>query len=284
MTTGVYSDDMKRSLYILFSLLCFIGSLNAQTVDTIEVFSKKMGRDIKNLVILPAGYNRQDSIKYPVLYLLHGVQADHISWTKVIRKELPDDATKYNMIIVCPNGENSWYLDSPVNPASQFETYITEELVESIDNKYKTIPSSPARAISGFSMGGYGALRLAILHPGVFGVCGSMSGAVDFRPFPKVYKLSSQLGGYATNKKRWDECVIINMLGKLKPDVLSVIINCGYEDGFLKVNEQLHQAMLHKGIEHQYIVESGGHDRKYWNKAIVKQLQFFSDFFNKSNL
>ena len=283
MITGVYSDDMKKSLCILFSLLFFIGSLTGQTVDTIEVFSKKMERDIKNLVILPAGYNRQDTIKYPVLYLLHGVQADHISWTKVIRKELPDDATKYNMIIVCPNGENSWYLDSPVNPASQFETYITKELVESIDNKYKTIPSSLARAISGFSMGGYGALRLAILHPGVFGACGSMSGAVDFRPFPKVYKLSSQLGGYATNKKRWDENVIINMTNKLKPKTLSIIIDCGFEDQFLYVNGQLHQSMLNKGIQHEYIVESGGHDRKYWNKAIVKQLQFFFGFFNKSN-
>lgn len=283
MITGVYSDDMKKSLCILFSLLFFIGSLSGQTVDTIEVFSKKMERDIKNLVILPAGYNRQDTIKYPVLYLLHGVQADHTSWTKVIRKELPDDATKYNMIIVCPNGENSWYLDSSVNPASQFETYITKELVESIDNKYKTIPSSLARAISGFSMGGYGALRLAILHPGVFGACGSMSGAVDFRPFPKVYKLSSQLGGYATNKKRWDENVIINMTNKLKPKTLSIIIDCGFEDQFLYVNGQLHQSMLNKGIQHEYIVESGGHDRKYWNKAIVKQLQFFFGFFNKSN-
>ncbi|SBW01756.1 conserved exported hypothetical protein [uncultured Dysgonomonas sp.] len=283
MITGVYSDDMKKSLCILFSLLFFIGSLTGQTVDTIEVFSKKMERDIKNLVILPAGYNRQDTIKYPVLYLLHGVQADHTSWTKVIRKELPDDVTKYNMIIVCPNGENSWYLDSSVNPASQFETYITKELVESIDNKYKTIPSSLARAISGFSMGGYGALRLAILHPGVFGACGSMSGAVDFRPFPKVYKLSSQLGGYATNKKRWDENVIINMTNKLKPKTLSIIIDCGFEDQFLYVNGQLHQSMLNKGIQHEYIVESGGHDRKYWNKAIVKQLQFFFGFFNKSN-
>lgn len=275
---------MKKGLCILFSLLFFIGSLSAQTVDTIEVFSKKMGRNIKNLVILPAGYNRQDTIKYPVLYLLHGVQADHTSWTKVIRKELPDDATKYNMIIVCPNGENSWYLDSPVNPASQFETYITKELVESIDNKYKTIPSSPARAISGFSMGGYGALRLAILHRDIFGACGSMSGAVDFRPFPKVYKLSAQLGNYTANKKRWDENVIINMTNKLKPKTLSIIIDCGFEDQFLYVNGQLHQAMLNKGIQHEYIVESGGHDRKYWNKAIVKQLQFFSGFFNKSNL
>ena len=111
-----------------------------------------------------------------------------------------------------------------------------------------------------------------------------MSGAVDFRPFPKVYKLSSQLGGYATNRKRWNENVIINMIDKLKPKTLSIIIDCGSEDEFLYVNGQLHQAMLHKGIEHQYIVESGGHDRKYWNKAIVKQLQFFSDFFNKSNL
>ena len=273
---------MKEKLYISFCFLLLVISLSAQTVDTLEVFSKKMSRNIKNLVILPAGYNARDSIKYPVLYLLHGVQADHTTWTRVIRKNLPDDATKYNMIIVCPDGENSWYLDSPVNSASQFETYITKELVESIDNKYKTRPSSAARAISGFSMGGYGALRLAILHPDVFGACGSMSGAVDCRPFPKVYKLSSQLGSLVANKKRWDENVIINMLGKLNSETLSIIMDCGKEDEFLTVNEQLHQAMLHKGIKHKYSVESGGHNRRYWSKAIVNQLAFFSDFFNKN--
>ncbi len=254
----------------------------AQQVDTVDVFSTKMSRSLKAIVVLPDGYDKNSAKKYPVLYLLHGVQSGYRAWTKVIRPALPEDASRLGMILVCPEGENSWYIDSPVNPASQFETYISKELVSFIDSNYNTLASRESRAISGFSMGGYGALRLAINHPDVFGACGSMSGAVDFRPFPRVYKLSTQLGTYAANKERWDKYVIVNILDKIKPDSLSIIIDCGRDDEFFKVNEELHKAMLDKGIVHKYVIDEGKHNRTYWNKAVIEQLNFFSCYFSKS--
>jgi len=269
-----------RSVCLLF-LFVYALCISAQTVDTIEVFSPKMDRNIKNVVILPADYNRSGTIKYPVLYLLHGTQANYRTWLKVIKPTLPQEATRLGMIIVCPDGENSWYLDSPVNNTSQFETYIAKELVEYIDSNYNTISSSKGRAITGFSMGGYGALRLTILHPGIFGACGSMSGAVDFRPFPKIYKLRTHIGEFQANKERWSNFVIINILDSIGNASFPIIIDCGKEDEFVKVNEELHNEMVARGIKHGYIVNSGKHNRSYWNKAIDYQLDFFSGFFNQ---
>ena len=79
-----------------------------------------------------------------------------------------------------PEGEVfSYYLNSPVVKESQFETYISEEVIEKIDNTYRTIKNKKGRAISGLSMGGYGALYLAIRHPDLFCAAGSMSGALN---------------------------------------------------------------------------------------------------------
>ena len=91
------------------------------------------------------------------------------------------------MIIVCPDGGfGSWYWDSPVDAGSQYETYVSNELVTWIDSKYKTIKTRKGRAITGLSMGGQGALYLAFRHQDIFGAAGSMSGGVDIRPFPET--------------------------------------------------------------------------------------------------
>ncbi len=188
---------MRNKLTILLLLSVFFAvTLAAQTVDTIEVFSAKMNRNIKNVVILPKGYDKSKDKTYPVLYLLHGHSGKYDSWIKGTKKTLPEDATRWDMIIVCPDGQNSWYWDSPVDPKMQFETYMSSELVSYIDKNYNTIASPTGRAVTGLSMGGHGGLWLGITHPEVFGACGSMSGGVDIRPFPDDFQISEQLGKY----------------------------------------------------------------------------------------
>ena len=123
-----------------------------------------------------------------MLYLLHGYSGRYDSWVS-LKPTLPQDATRLGMIVVCPDGQNSWYWDSPIDPKFQFETYVSKELVQYIDQNYKTITSPKGRAITGLSMGGHGGLWLGINHPDVFGACGSMSGGVDIRPFPNNWSM-----------------------------------------------------------------------------------------------
>ncbi len=276
---------MKNNLVnfglIILAIFCFTNILQAQTVDTIEVFSDKMGRNIKNVVILPAGYDKDKETKYPVLYLLHGHGGKYDSWIKVTKKTLPQEASKWNMIVVCPDGQNSWYWDSPIDPKMQFDTYVSKELVSYIDKNYNTIASSKGRAVTGFSMGGHGGLWLGINHPDIFGACGSMSGGVDIRPFPNNWNMKVRLGSYKDNKQIWDDHTVITQLSKIEPNTLAIIIDCGTSDFFFEVNEALHKELLYRNIPHDYITRPGAHNHEYWGNAIDYQMMFFTKFFNK---
>ncbi len=267
----------KQSILFL-SFFLFAAFSIAQTVDTISVYSNKMGLEVKNVVVLPKDY--QSGKKYPVLYLLHGYGGNHASWVQ-LSHNLPQEADRLGMIIVCPNGKNTWYWDSPINPKSQYETFVSKELVEYIDKNYPTIQSRKGRAITGLSMGGHGGLWLGFRHQDVFGACGSMSGGVDIRPFPNNWEMKKAIGSYKENPSVWDEHTVINQVHKIEPDSLSIIIDCGKSDFFYEVNQQLHEKLLYHKVPHDYIIRPGKHNGEYWRNAIDYQLLFFSKFFNK---
>lgn len=272
---------MKR-IGLLFLFVVFLCcTISAQIVDTIEVFSQKMGRNIKNVVVLPQGYDKSTSRTYPVVYLLHGYGGRYDTWVRRTKKSLPQEASKWQVIVVCPDGQNSWYWDSPVDSKMQFDTYVSSELVNYVDANYKTISSAKGRAVTGFSMGGHGGLWLGINHPDVFGACGSMSGGVDIRPFPNNWDMKRWLGTYKNNTTIWDSYTVINQLDKIEPNSLSIIIDCGRDDFFYQVNEELHKEMLYRNIPHDYIIRPGKHTHEYWNNAVDYQLQFFSKFFDQ---
>ena len=128
-------------------------------------------------------------------------------------------------------------------------------------------------------MGGHGGLYLAIKHQDVFGVGGSMSGGVDIRPFPNNWDMSLRLGKLDEHPENWEKYTVINLLHLIKPNSLALIIDCGTEDFFYKVNENLHQQMLYRNIAHDYIIRPGAHNWSYWTNAIQYQLLFMSNYF-----
>lgn len=268
---------MKTLKLLLLLLVCFNLPVDAQTVEKVVITSKNMGQEINNVVILPKNYDK--SKQYPVVYLLHGYGGNQDMWINM-RKDLPEEATRLNMIIVCPDGKNSWYWDSPIDPKSQFDTYVSKELVEYIDVNYSTVKSKKGRAITGLSMGGHGGLWLGINHPDVFGACGSMSGGVDIRPFPNNWDMRNFLGKYKENPDTWNKYTVIENIHKIEPGSLSIIIDCGVDDFFFEVNQKLHEKLLLNNIPHDYIVRPGKHDGNYWKNAVDYQLMFFSKFFN----
>ena len=185
------------------------------------------------------------------------------------------------IIFVCPDGKNSWYWDSPKNQAYRYETFVASELVKHTDKNYATIPEKKGRAITGLSMGGHGALWLAIRHKEIFGAGGSTSGGVDIRPFPKNWEMNKQLGDYESDKTLWDQHTVITQVDKIKDGDLALIIDCGESDFFLEVNKELHKVLLEKNISHDFITRPGGHNGQYWNNSIDYQILFFDKFFKK---
>ncbi|HLZ88830.1 MAG TPA: alpha/beta hydrolase-fold protein, partial [Puia sp.] len=178
---------MKKLVPILFTLAILITCVTTRTfagpVDTILVHSAAMNKDIKCVVISPGG-KPAPGAHWPVIYLLHGYSGDYAQWIHTA-PQLAQESTADGILFVCPDGGyDSWYFDSPVDPSVRYETFITSELIPYIDRHYSTLPDKTHRAITGLSMGGHGALYLAIRHRDLFGAAGATSGGVDFRPFP----------------------------------------------------------------------------------------------------
>jgi S-formylglutathione hydrolase FrmB len=271
-----------RRITILACLFSITQYASAAIVDTVDTFSPSMKKNIRAVVIRPDNYNEVKEL--PVLYLLHGYSGNYASWIAGA-KGLEKSADIYQMVIVCPDGGfGSWYWDSPVDPAFQYETYVSKELVGWIDNKYKSIKNPRGRAITGLSMGGHGALFLAFRHQDVFGAAGSMSGGVDIRPFPLNWDMAKRLGNYNEQPERWEKNTVINLLYLLKPNSLKLIIDCGTEDFFYRVNENLHAQLLLRNIPHDYITRPGAHDWAYWSNAINYQLLFMNNYFKNAGL
>jgi S-formylglutathione hydrolase FrmB len=128
-------------------------------------------------------------------------------------------------------------------------------------------------------MGGHGALYLAFRHQEVFGAAGSMSGGVDIRPFPNNWDMALRLGKYSDHPENWEKNTVINMLNLLQPNSLALLIDCGTEDFFFKVNENLHQQLLYRNIPHDYITRPGAHNWNYWTNSIQYQLLFMNNYF-----
>ncbi len=275
---------MQKASFLLAILCCLPGlKSNAARIDTVLIHSQAMNRDIPVIVVTPEGY-RQRKEAYPAVYLLHGYSGNYTEWTSNV-PGLTSLADEQQLLLVCPDGGyNSWYLDSPVDPASQYETHVVSEVVSYVDAHYRTIADKHARAIAGLSMGGHGALFLAIRHQDVFGAAGSMSGGVDLTFDINAWEISLKLGRYEENPLRWDSLSVINMLPEVQTDSLALMIDCGVNDFFIDINRRLHQELLQLEIPHDYTERPGEHNWAYWGNAVQYQLLFFRNYFDKKQV
>ncbi|MEK6478919.1 alpha/beta hydrolase family protein [Catalinimonas sp. 4WD22] len=262
-----------------FSLVCF-HFLNAAQLDTVQIYSEAMDKEIPAIVITPEGYS-ESSANFPTIYLLHGYSDSYTGWTTKA-SVVPSLADEHQVIVVMPDGGyNSWYIDSPLDPESQYETHIAKEVVSFVDSAYRTIPEANARAITGLSMGGHGGLFLGIRHQDIFGAAGSMSGGVDLTFDIHRWEIDEKLGAYAKYPARWDSLSVINMIDKIDPGHLKIIFDCGIDDFFFEINRRLHRKLLEHDIPHDYIERPGRHNWAYWDNAVQYQFLFFSNFFSR---
>lgn len=266
-----------RMAAVLFGLLVVCPAL-AGRVDTVMVRDAAMGRDVEVVIVSPGRAGEDGASRYPVVYLLHGAGDDARAWI-AHKSDLPRIADEKGMIFVTPNAMRSWYFDSPVRSDMRYETFVSRTLVAYVDSHYPTLPSRGGRAITGLSMGGHGALFLAMRHPDVFGAAGSMSGGVDIRPFPKNWELPNVLGEMDSNRDTWEKHTVVNQIGRIKNGDIALTIDCGEADFFLGVNNDLHKRLLASGIDHDYATRPGGHSWDYWCNSLDYQLLFFAKFF-----
>ncbi|HET9624063.1 MAG TPA: alpha/beta hydrolase family protein [Kofleriaceae bacterium] len=173
-------------------------------VVTERFHSDALGVDKNVVVYLPRGYDAQPGKRWPVFYYLHGLGGTETNWTKHGQLDQVADQLGLAAIVVMPDGDAGFYLDSPstadfdacmkdgvgIFPGAHepreaacvhkraYETYIASDLVHWVDTKYRTIARRDGRAIAGLSMGGFGAMSISLRHPDEFAAAASHSGAI----------------------------------------------------------------------------------------------------------
>lgn len=269
---------MRGIVTMTMAFLAAVFCCKGAVVDTLSIASPYLGSAESVCVISPDSAYQKSC---PTIYLLNGYDGNHLSWLQLTRPDLPELSDKYGVIFVMPDGRDSWYWNSPVVPDMQMESFFVEDLVPYIDSHYNTIPDSSHRAVTGLSMGGQGAFWLAINHPGVWKNVGSMSGGLNICKFPGKWKMSNWLGDYENNEDEWNRHAIVNNVSRIVPGELNIIFDCGTEDFFYEVNEQMHLNLADAEIPHEYSTRKGNHSHSYWADSIIDHIEFFLANFGK---
>jgi enterochelin esterase-like enzyme len=225
-------------------------------------------------VMLPPGYD-QGSHDYPVLYMLHGVAGDSDEWQSIGLLEAADRMVTQGkidpFIIVLPNGGANYWVNQATG--QRWADYVVNDVVAQVDRDYRTIQTPAARAIGGLSMGGEGALRIAMQHPNVFGVAGAHSPSLRtaFDQFaPELQTIFGDAQAWRAATPLW------LVLDTDSAYDLTIAIDVGEDDPWRPNVELLHQRMVSRGISHRFEILPGEHEAEYWIDNVDHYLAFYS--------
>src|SRR5690606_19409998 len=172
-------------------------------------------------------------------------------------------------------GEFGWYLDSPTLPESQYESYIIDELMPDVAERFPVHDS--ARGIMGLSMGGHGAMILSARHPGLFQSASSSSGILKLTNHGHKWEIEKRLGSIEENRDRgaahsvWDQPEVYKTAG------MRLVFDCGEDDtgtGAIEDNRMLHKRFVDLGIPHIWREHAGTHSWDYWRDHLNEHLVF----------
>jgi len=294
-------------------------------VVTEHVASAALGVDKAVVVYLPAGYDANPATRWPVFYYLHGLGGDETNWVEAGKLDATADQLALGAIVVMPDGDDSFYANSPepidyaaclkegrglLSPDQPkratcvrkraYEDYITRDLVAWVDGRYRTIGAREGRAIGGLSMGGFGALQLALRHPDLYAAAASHSGVdalLYVGPHPYVAgevtlledaaQWGAQVGPigawvraiFGTDIANWRAHDPAALVQTLVPGTVALYLDCGTEDEFALHDgaAYLHDLLAARHIEHAYYRGPGHHTFAFWRERLPKSLAFLRD-------
>jgi S-formylglutathione hydrolase FrmB len=250
-------------------------------VETVRLQSKLVNATLPYNVILPADYDASRTTRYPVLYLLHGLDGHYSDW--VSRTNIADYASEYSLIVVTPEGNDGWYTDSATVATDKYESYILKELLPDVEERYRTIQARYGRAIAGLSMGGYGAIKFGLKAPQTFAFAASLSGAFGVTRFsekdiPNNWQDSIELFGPVGSETRKANDVF-DLIRNVSADRVRFLpyfyFDCGTEDSTLifPYNRELSALMYEKKIPHEFREMPGDHSWGYWDRQVQEVLR-----------
>jgi putative tributyrin esterase len=250
-------------------------------VRTIPFESKLVGKTLPYNVVLPVDYDQPASKnkRYPVVYLLHGLSGHYTDWLE--KTKLVDYAAAYDFIIVMPEGNDGWYTDSASVLSNKYESYILQELIPDVEERFRASSEREGRAIAGLSMGGYGAIKFGLKHPDKFAFAASLSGAFgaaswteqDLKdPGSRRDSVLQTFGPANSGTRAVND--VLKLAREAKPEALPYLfVDCGTEDFLFSDNRQFVNLLLERKIQHEYRQLPGSHTWQFWDSQVQEVLR-----------
>jgi enterochelin esterase-like enzyme len=230
-----------------------------------------IGESFAYRVYLPPDYQQSPQRRYPVLYLLHGAGGNYTEWTDSFLPEQIDRLIVADqiqpMIVVMPDdGETTYFANWDNGP--RWGDYVADDVVTTIDQRYRTLPAAASRAIGGLSMGGLGALNLAFQHPDTFGVVGAHSPSIRLEPDPTLW--------FLTGQNFWEHNPLWLAQHQSGLEVLKIWLDAGTDDVWLPNIEAAEQVFVGEGLNVDWHEFPGPHEAEYWIEHLPDYLRFYS--------
>lgn len=292
----------KRILFGILFLIqpWYISQLDAQVVVERQntVSSDILKHPVRFSVLLPTDYSENQET-YSVIYLLHGYGGDNTSWLDRCNINLLIDSLRSSdkireYIYVLPDAGKSYYLNN-FDSSIMYEDFFIREFIPYIDSHYRTKVCREGRTLMGLSMGGFGAISLAVKYPGLFGTVVAMSAGI--RNSDMFVSLSQQqyetlfasvygpgLAGESRITDHWKSNSPYLLLDSTKSESLKSIhwfIECGIDDPLLQANEAFHNLLLEYSIPHDYHIRPGNHNWAFWYRSFIHGLLYLHENGNK---
>jgi len=269
-----------------------------KVVEQETVSSTILGRSVHYTVYLPADYDISQR-SYPVVYLLHGFTDDNTGWLQFgeinrYADKAIADGTIPPMIIIMPNADSSWYINS-YDGKENYEDFFIKELMPFVEKKYRIKAEKKYRGVAGLSMGGYGTLIYALKYPQLFAAAAPLSAGIftsdELKAMPDnnyanvlARVFGSNLKGDARLTDQWYANSVLDIVAKESTDSLKRVrywIDCGDDDFLTNANCLLHIALVTKHVPHEFRMRDGAHNWTYWRTGITDALQFIGDSFHQ---
>ena len=280
-----------RTILFLFVAILIAPLLHAQgRAECAVIKSEVLARPVRYCAFLPPSFDKDKTRKYPVLYFLHGLGDNEQSllnfggWDVV--SELRSQGKIGEFVILAPSAGHTFYVNSE-NGKVRYEDFLTKEFMPRMEKKYRVEGTRATRGITGVSMGGYGALRLAFKYPEQFaavsaqmpaliydlpedmrsdapGSPGALLSDVYGSPFNRSYFTRNNVFYFAKNDSA-------TSLKRMK-----IYFNVGNNDdyGFEQGAQQLDQLLKSRGIPHEFHIYPGRHDAQFVIRYFPDMLQF----------
>jgi S-formylglutathione hydrolase FrmB len=293
---------MLRLLRLCLALLILLPlAARAQSrTDCNLVNSRILKQAVHYCVQLPPGYDAKESPprRYPVLYFLHGLGQNEQTLFSTGGWSVVEDLRRQHKIddflVVAPEGKRSFYINSP-GDSFRYSDFFLQEFIPAIESKYRVRAGRKGRAITGVSMGGYGALRFAFAHPEMFSAVSAQSAALITQTPQELSAaghsgapLSRLMGpafGEPINLPHWQQNSVFVLARKHQLGLrnLAIYFNCGQQDdfGFEDGAATLHRLLQAEGVMHEYHSYPGDHSLTYFLSHMGEVMEFHSRVFGE---